>query len=143
MRSVLISLLFLALGCKQPSVDPSAPSETPSADAPAKAEGDFAVFSWDHQEHDFGTIGQESKVSHTFTFTNSGKVPLLISDAKGSCGCTVPVFPKDPIAPGASGDIKVSFDPAGRQGMNTKLVTILANSLSGSERVVIKANVKP
>lgn len=142
MRIVLIFLLFVALGCKQPTVDPSVP-ETQSVEAPTKADGDFAVFSWDHQEHDFGTIGQESKVSHTFTFTNSGKVPLLISDAKGSCGCTVPEFPKDPVAPGASGDVKVSFDPAGRQGMNTKLVTILANTLSGSERVVIKANVKP
>lgn len=102
-----------------------------------------AKFSWENQIHDFGTISQKQEVSHTFVFTNKGPANLVIADAKGSCGCTVADFPKLPIAPGQKGKIAVSFNPKGKQGMQTKVVTLKANTKSGSERIVIKANIKP
>lgn len=82
----------------------------------------------DRMEHDFGTITQDKPVVTTFTITNTGKNPLVISSAKGSCGCTVPKVPSAPLAPGASEKIEVSFDPKGKPGANAKTVTIIANT---------------
>lgn len=79
-------------------------------------------------EHDFGTITDDKPVATTFTLTNTGKNPLIISQAKGSCGCTVPTYPKAPIAPGESGTIEVSFNPSGKAGAQNKTVTIIANT---------------
>lgn len=78
-------------------------------------------------EHDFGTITTSDPVNTTFTITNTGKNPLIISSAKGSCGCTVPTYPTAPIAPGESGDIEVAFNPTGN-GAQNKTVTLIANT---------------
>lgn len=91
--------------------------------------------------HDFGTIKQTQKVEHVFEFKNTGKAPLVITNAQGSCGCTAPEYTKDPIAPGATGKMKVSFDPTGKEGAQTKYVTITANTI-GETRLTIKANVQ-
>ena len=61
-------------------------------------------------EHDFGTINEGDVVEHEFTFTNTGKAPLVVTNAKGSCGCTVPKKPEGPIAPGETGEIQVKYD---------------------------------
>lgn len=79
-------------------------------------------------EHDFGTITDGDKVKHIFAFTNSGENPLVISNAKGSCGCTVPKWPREPIAPGASAEIEVAFNSSKKLGNQTKTVTITANT---------------
>lgn len=79
-------------------------------------------------EHDFGTITDDAPVNTTFTITNTGKEPLVISSAKGSCGCTVPTYPTAPIAPGETGNIEVSFSPSGKAGAQNKTVTIIANT---------------
>lgn len=67
-------------------------------------------------------------VVHVFKFKNTGTEPLIISNARGSCGCTVPTWPKDPIAPGASGEVKVDFDTAGKPGNQSKRITVIANT---------------
>jgi len=82
----------------------------------------------DRMKHDFGTITTDAIVRTKFTITNTGKNPLIITKAKGSCGCTVPEWPREPIAPGESGTINVSFNPKNRSGKNTKSVTITANT---------------
>lgn len=79
----------------------------------------------------FGTIEQNSPGSRYFKFTNTGSAPLIISDAKGSCGCTVPTWPKEPIMPGQSEYIKVTYDTK-RVGAFTKYVTLTTNSVSNS-----------
>ena len=84
--------------------------------------------SFDHKDYDFGTVKEGEKVAHTYTFTNTGKEPLIISSAKGSCGCTVPKWPSEPIAPGASGTIDVVFDSKGKPGKQAKRVTVNANT---------------
>jgi hypothetical protein len=85
------------------------------------------------------------KVEHTYTFTNTGSEPLVISNAKGSCGCTVPSWPKEPIAPGATGEILVRFDSKGKGrvggGAQTKTVTITANTTPPDTRITIKGKV--
>ena len=93
-------------------------------------------------EHDFGTITQGENVSHVFKFTNTGKSDLIITDAKGSCGCTVPEYPRTPIKPGESGEMKVTFSSAGRNGMQSKTVDITTNTATGKQQLLIKASIK-
>lgn len=87
-----------------------------------------AAFEFEKTEHDFGKIGQEVTVEYTFKFKNVGTEPLIISEAKGSCGCTVPEYSKEPIPVGESGVIAVSFDPKGKSGIQRKTVNITANT---------------
>lgn len=79
-------------------------------------------------EYDFGTVVEGEKVEHSFEFTNTGDKELIVVDAKGSCGCTVPTFPKEPIPPGQKANIDVVFDSEGRVGEVQKSVTIIANT---------------
>ena len=94
------------------------------------------------KEHDFGVINPDSKVDYTFKFKNTGKEDLVISNAQGSCGCTIPEYPKEAIKPGESGKIKVSFNSAGKSGNQQKSVTITANTEVGKELLTIKAQIK-
>ncbi|MBR99548.1 MAG: hypothetical protein CMC57_06230 [Flavobacteriaceae bacterium] len=104
-----------------------------------------AVMTFDKTVHDFGTIPEMGgNVQTTFKFTNTGGSPLLIVDARGSCGCTVPTYPKNiPIAPGESGEMVVSFDPSNKPNLQQKTVTISANTANGRETLRIKAMVTP
>ncbi|MCB0401790.1 MAG: DUF1573 domain-containing protein [Flavobacteriales bacterium] len=92
--------------------------------------------------HDFGTIDQDTKNTKVFKFTNTGKEPLIIEDAKGSCGCTVPTYPKEPIKPGETGEIEVAYSPGKQSGAQTKTVTITANTEPITTTLNISANVQ-
>ncbi len=92
--------------------------------------------------HDFGTINQDTKNETVFNFTNTGKEPLIIESAQGSCGCTVPEYPKEPIAPGATGQIKVQYSPGKQKGQQTKTVTLMANTEPRETRLTITAQVE-
>lgn len=107
-----------------PPVDPN----NPNPDMPTEPQPGNAAFTFEKTEHDFGKITQDHPVEYTFKFTNTGTEPLIISDARGSCGCTVPQYSKEPIAVGATGEIQVSFDPKGKTGVQRKTVTITANT---------------
>ncbi|WP_419214167.1 DUF1573 domain-containing protein [Maribacter sp. X9] len=100
------------------------------------------VMSFEKSEHDFGTIEQGTPQETAFKFTNTGTAPLIITDAKSSCGCTVPNPPKDPIAPGETGELTVKFNGSG-QNQVTKTITVTANTEKGSEILRIKAFVNP
>ncbi len=104
---------------------------------------DFPVMTFAETEHDFGTINEGDVVEHKFTFTNTGKAPLVIVNAKGSCGCTVPQWTKEPIAPGAAGEMLVKFNSNGKPNQQTKQVTITTNTEAGKEILKIKALVTP
>src|SRR5689334_19376817 len=84
---------------------------------------------------------QGDQVKHDFEFTNTGKEPLIISNAAGSCGCTVPEWPKEPIASGAKGVIKVTFNSAGKQGVQDKTVTLSSNAKQNPLVLHLKGNV--
>jgi hypothetical protein len=94
---------------------------------------------WKKSTHDFGEIVQGTKAKYTFTFINKGNVPIIISNATASCGCTVPNFSKEPVAPGAQGSVTAIFDSSGKKGNFTKGITVTTNL--GDSYLTIKGNV--
>ena len=98
-----------------------------------------AEISFDKETHDYGQMEQHANGQCVFVFTNTGTAPLKITNAKGSCGCTVPQWPREEIAPGATGEIKVKYDTK-RIGMINKSVTIQSNATNFPTKVIrIKA----
>jgi hypothetical protein len=145
----LTSLLF-TISCKKQEETPKV--ETPiestneitvaSEEVIVPVDGKYPVLSFEKTEHDFGTIEKESKVDYTFRFKNTGDADLLITNAIGSCGRTVPEYPKGAIKPGAEEQIKVSFNSAGKKGQQQKSVTLSTNTKKGAEILTIKASIK-
>ena len=109
---------------------------------PAKPQAPATNVSFAQMAHDFGNIKQDSENKHVFEFTNTGENPLIIENAKGSCGCTVPEYPKEPIMPGEKGEIKVVYKPGKQQGSQNKTVTITANTTPKDTRLSISADVE-
>ncbi len=103
---------------------------------------DGPMITLDKDVHDYGTIENGANGACVFKVTNTGNAPLIISFCKGSCGCTVPECPKEPIAPGASAEIKVKYDTK-RPGPINKSVTITSNAVNSPSKMIrIKGNVK-
>ena len=104
----------------------------------------YAEITFDRIFHDFGAIKEGEIVKTVFSFTNTGENDLYIVDAIGSCGCTVPKYPKNvAIKPGESGEIEVNFDSNGRPNLQQKMVKISANTTSGGQLLRIQAFVEP
>lgn len=99
------------------------------------------VITFEETEKNFGDISQGSKVEHTFKFTNTGTEVLKISNVAATCGCTVPKWPKEPIAPGKSAEIKVTFNSAGKMGKQRSIVRIYSNASEPIEKVALISNV--
>jgi len=95
------------------------------------------------KEHDFGIINEGDVVETTFSFKNTGKSALIITNASATCGCTVPEWPKEPIAVGGESEITVKFNSSGKPNNQSKTVTLTTNTAKGKETVVIKAQVTP
>ena len=106
-------------------------------DTPSDAKMEFEATEWN-----FGEITQGESVEYAFEFTNTGSEPLIITNAKGSCGCTVPSWPREPIAPGESGELKVKYDTK-RIGLINKSVTIQSNAINEPTKIIrIKGEIK-
>lgn len=136
----IASLLLTA--CKKENAALRIDDETAKQAEVAHAQsGNLPVAEFDNMEHDFGTIKAGDKVEHVYKVTNKGTADLVISEVKPSCGCTVPDFTKEPIKPGASGDIKVIFDSTGKSGNQEKTVTVSLNTEKASEVLKFKANI--
>ena len=110
-------------------VDPNAPGAAQAVAEEQVPTGPTTSIAFEHTDFDFGVVDDGEKVKHTYKFKNTGNEPLIISSAKGSCGCTVPKWPTDPIAPGGEGAIEVEFDSKGKPGKQTKRVTVTANTV--------------
>lgn len=100
------------------------------------------LISFAKSEYDFGTIKQDTENKHVFKFTNTGNEPLIIESASGSCGCTVPNYPKQPIPPGGTGEIEVEYKPGKQENAQTKTVTIVANTEPRETVLRVKAFVE-
>ena len=129
------------------TIDPSNPA-TPAFDpmanaAPVVDNTPKTTVNFTQYEHDFGKIKQDSENKHIFKFTNTGKEPMIIETANGSCGCTVPNYPKAPIPPGGTGEIEVVYKPGKRENAQTKTVTVIANTEPKETTLRIKAEVAP
>lgn len=125
---------------KTQSISMAELTEAAEPNAPA---GVATSVSFAETTHEFGTIAEGDVVEHTFTFTNTGGTPLIIQDAKTTCGCTVPKKPEAPVPPGETGEIQVRFNSQGKAGVQNKAVTITANTEPATTRLFIKANVTP
>jgi hypothetical protein len=121
-----------------PNVDPMANQFPPNTTTPPLTEIKF-----DRMVHDFGRIKEGEKVNTVFKFKNTGKNPLIISSAVGSCGCTVPNWPKAAIEPGKTGEITVEFDSNHKSGEQSKTVTVKANTTPPTLELTIKSTVIP
>ncbi|MBN2681355.1 MAG: DUF1573 domain-containing protein [Bacteroidales bacterium] len=99
------------------------------------------IIQFKYQDHEFGTILEGESVAYTFRYKNIGTADLVITDAKASCGCTVPKFSKEPIAPGGSGEVEVIFNSAGREGKVNKTITVMANTQPNTHTLRITGEV--
>jgi len=98
---------------------------------------------FDDKRFQFGTVNEGEIVKHVFKFTNEGKIPLLITRAKSTCGCTVPEWPEAPVGPGESGEISVRFDTKNKTGRQGKPITIIANTYPSETYLQLNGFVTP
>lgn len=143
--------LLLAASCKddQPArnkdlMDPSVIHNPRSAEGiPEEERVLLPIMHFDDTSYNFGTVNEGEKLVHEFTFTNTGKTPLMISGAIGTCGCTVTDYPREPIAPGKTAIMKTIFNTEGKPGHQEKGITISANTEIGTQYLSIQADVTP
>ncbi len=147
MRKLIVSLLAVTAisftSCKENAADKVKAENVEATSERDAQEVVYPTLDFDKSTHDFGTIDEGDVVEHTFTFTNNGKAPLVITAARGTCGCTVPTWTKDPVAPGESGEMLVKFNSRGKLNQQNKSVNITANTESGKETLQIKTFVTP
>ena len=137
MRKIILLCTLAVLGIVSTGIAQTSKakkSQITTKNAGAKIEFESATI-------DYGTIENNSDGNREFKFTNTGKTPLVISNATGSCGCTVPTCPKEAIAPGESAAIKVHYDTK-RTGAFNKSITIVSNAVNEPAKILhIKGNV--
>lgn len=151
---ILSSLILLLSACgdsKEQAQDKSKDGllSTDLVSNPHSAKGlDTALYNelptmdFEDTVHNFGRLEEGVKATHVFEFVNNGKTPLIISAAKGSCGCAVPDYPRDPVAPGGSGLVQVVFNTDGKSGHQEKSIAITTNSKRAVHMLYIKADVE-
>ncbi len=137
---LLVGLSIFVVGCKQ---NPFVKKGIPTSGLPTSILKDTTTIQFDVEKFDFGTIAEGEKVSHVFHVKNTGDKNLIIANAFGSCGCTVPEYPKEPIAPGATGDINVTFNSTGKEGDQNKSVTLQVNTAKHNEMIYMVGKVLP
>ncbi len=131
-KTCLILFALLAFGILTQAQETAPPTQPENPNVP--------VIAFESETIDYGTIERGADGNREFVFKNDGKEPLIISNCKGSCGCTVPTCPKEPILPGQTGKIKVKYD-TNRMGSFTKTVTVRSNAKTPAKYLKIKGNV--
>lgn len=137
-RKLIVSIIALFSAATLTAQEKAA---TTVQTTPPPANPNAAEITFESEVHDYGKIKQGADGTYEFKFKNTGKEPLIISNAKGSCGCTVPSWPKEPIKPGGSSVIKVTYDTK-RVGPISKTVTITSNAKTASKVLQIKGTVE-
>jgi hypothetical protein len=138
MKKIILLFSFAALGIVSTGIAQTATKvETPLVTDTK----DGAKIEFKSETIDYGTIENNADGNREFKFTNTGNAPLVITTAKGSCGCTVPTWPKEAIAPGQSSVIKVHYDTK-RTGAFSKSVTLVSNAVNEPSKIIhIKGSV--
>ena len=141
---ILIVQLLVLSSCKENLVSKIKADNVKSAkERDYKINKEASAITFSKPVYDFGSVEEGDIVETTFEFQNTGKSELIISNATSTCGCTVPEWPKEPIAVGGTGYIKVKFDTAGKPNLQSKVVTLNTNTKSGKETVEVKGTVNP
>ncbi len=104
---------------------------------------DGPAITFEEESHDFGDIYQGDRVEYTFKFENTGTQPLIITNVQTTCGCTASEWPREPVFPGESSNLKVNFNSAGKYGRQNKVISVISNSTSPMNQVKISTNVLP
>lgn len=112
-----------------------------ASDSSAVDQDNLPFFEFEEKVKDFGKITQGESVKTIFKFRNVGKSNLIISSAQGSCGCTVPQWPKEPIKPGERGEIEVVFNSEGKSGLQNKTITLVANTIPNTMVIALKGEI--
>lgn len=136
-----ISLLVLSCGEDSNNDKSSGIIQNPVSASGKIDSSKSPAFNFDEDVYTFGEIRQGEIVQHDFEFTNTGGMPLVISEARASCGCTVPEWPKKAIMPGDKANIRVKFDSDGKEGSFRKTVTIFANTYPSQNVLIITGNI--
>lgn len=134
-------VLIFATSCKEQSTEISTNDVINTKSADGNTNADLPEIKFDEETHDFGRITQGEKVAYGFKFKNTGGANLIISAANGSCGCTVPEYPKKPILPGEEAIVNVVFSSEGKSGIVEKSVTLVTNCEPSTRIIYIKANI--
>ena len=137
--TLIIGLVFISCMADERKITPDLVKNPLSADPNHKVP--MPKIQMEEDSYDFGDIIQGELVTHEFVVKNIGNDKLLINSAKGSCGCTVPVWPKEPILAGEEAIIKVTFNSAGRKGIQKKTVTLVTNVIPNTKVITITGNV--
>ena len=145
-RQQFIGLLIfsVAISCYSASEDKAITTDLVSSPLTANQSAEKVLtpkIQMDEESFDFGEMQQGESVTHDFVLKNIGDDNLIISSAKGSCGCTVPEWPKEPIAEGEEVIIKVTFNSAGKSGKQNKTVTLVTNAIPNTKVITIIGNV--
>jgi hypothetical protein len=119
--------------------DPPTETKTPAIDISNMPK---TTIEFSETKFDFGDLQEGDVVKHSFNFKNTGSSPLIIAEAHGSCGCTIPLYPKEPIPPGGTGEIEVQFNSFAKPGLQNKTVTVTANTEPSQTVLNISSNVK-
>jgi hypothetical protein len=141
-KTIVLASLCVMFASASFAQDKKAVQTTPAQTAAPADMKNAAEMTFEVEEYNFGTIKQGESVTREFSFTNTGKEPLIIASAQGTCGCTVPQYPKEPIAPKAKNSIKVTFNSAGKMGMQDKTVTITSNAKNSPKVLHLKGTVE-
>ncbi|MCY4418818.1 MAG: DUF1573 domain-containing protein [Cytophagales bacterium] len=147
---ILLSVVFLISSCTQGEKDSQEngsfvrdgeikASYPPKDDLP---EGTQSKIEWEKTSYDFGTVSTGDIVEYVFKFKNTGTDPLIFSNVSATCGCTVPEWPKHPIPPGESNQIKVVFNTAGKTGTQLKKISVVANTNPSISTLELKGEVQ-
>ena len=144
---IVITLVVMGLSFTSCKEDATKKIKTENLEVAKERDSEIKMggprFKFDKTEHDFGTINEGDVVETVFAFTNVGKSELIITSAKGSCGCTVPEWPKEPIMPDEAGEIKVKFNSYRKPNLQQKQITLRTNTEGGKEILKIRAQVTP
>ena len=140
---LLLTASAILISCNTDNATTQSGTDTAAAtQASAVEPGKDVAITFKSNNYDFGKITAGENVAHDFEFTNTGTAPLIISNASATCGCTVPEYPKEPVAPGKSGIIKVVFNSAGKTGMQHKVVTLTSNANPPLTEIYLTGEVK-
>ena len=144
---IFILVLIIFISCNNGNNSSDKSLSTDIVKNPNSADGSsdtssLPVFQFAEETHDFGKIIQGEKVSYSFEFKNIGKSDLIITDARGSCGCAIADYPKTAIAPNGEGTIDVTFNTEGKKGFQNKTITLISNTQPNTKVLTIKASIQ-
>ena len=145
MKQIILLLVSLALvSCSSSSHEKTITTDLVNSPLTANSKAEKVLtpkIEMVETSYDFGEMKQGESVTHNFILKNTGDADLIITAAKGSCGCTVPEWPKNPIAKGEEAAIKVTFNSAGKSGKQNKTVTLVSNAIPNTKVITINGNV--